>query len=138
MPQVAELERLCFAEPWSAESLRLLLSDGAFGVVLTLKGRVAAYGGMTVVLDEGAVTNIAVSPELRRRGFGRAVTEELLREAEKRGIRSVFLEVRESNAPARRLYEALEFSECGVRRNFYRRPTEHAVQMLWTARETKE
>lgn len=130
LASVAELERLCFSEPWSENALRLLMQDGAIGVVLLERGMVVAYGGMTTVLDEGAVTNIAVHPNARRRGYGRAVTAELLRLASERGIKSVFLEVRESNAAARALYGALGFSECGVRKNFYRHPTESAIQMV--------
>ena len=128
---VAELERLCFFEPWSENALRLLLQDGAIGVVLLENGDVVAYGGMTTVLDEGAVTNIAVHPNVRRRGYGRAVTAELIRLAAERGIKNLFLEVRESNAAARALYRSLGFSECGVRKNFYRHPTESAVQMVF-------
>jgi len=131
LPEVAELETLCFAEPWSENALRLLLGDGAIGVVLLECGRVVAYGGMTTVLDEGAVTNIAVHPDARRRGFGRAVTAELLRIASEQRIQTVFLEVRESNAAARALYVSLGFSECGVRKNFYRHPTESAIQMVF-------
>ena len=127
---LAELERLCFSEPWSEHALRLLLGDGAIGVVLTEQGRVVAYGGMTTVLDEGSVTNIAVHPEARRRGYGRAVTQELIRRASACGIRTVFLEVRESNTAARALYASLGFAECGVRRGFYRHPTESAIQMV--------
>ena len=130
LASVAELERLCFSEPWSENALRLLMQDGAIGVVLLERGMVVAYGGMTTVLDEGAVTNIAVHPNARRRGYGRAVTAELLRLASERGIKSVFLEVRESNAAARALYGVLGFSECGVRKNFYRHPTESAIQMV--------
>ena len=127
---MAELERLCFSEPWSENSLRILTETGALGRVAMLGDRVAAYGGMTTVLDEGAVTNIAVHPELRRRGLGRGVTEALLSSAETAGIRRVFLEVRESNEAAIRLYESLGFRSCGIRKNFYRHPTESAIQMV--------
>ena len=86
---VAELEGLCFSEPWSEGSLGLLTRDGNFGVAICEDGRVVAYGGMTCCLDEGAVTNIAVHPDLRRQGLGRAVVLGMLDEARKRGIRSV-------------------------------------------------
>ena len=131
LPEVAQLERLCFVEPWSEQSLSLLCGADGFGVVVTCGGRAVAYGGMTTVLDEGSVTNVATHPDFRRRGFGRMAVEALLCEAKRRGLRSVFLEVRESNTPARSLYEALGFRPCGVRKNFYRHPTEHAVLMAW-------
>ena len=83
------------------------------------------------VLDEGQITNIAVSPEHRRRGFGEAVTRALLDYAAERGIVSVSLEVRESNAAAIALYEKLGFERRGVRKGFYRAPTEAAIVMVW-------
>ena len=129
---VAALEAACFAEPWSAQSLRLLCAEGGFGVVVTEGEHLLAYGGMTVVLDEGSITNIATHPEHRRQGYGRRVVGALLDEAKRRGVCSVVLEVRESNDPARRLYESLGFCACGVRKNFYRYPSENAVLMSWT------
>lgn len=138
LADVAELERLCFSEPWSENSLRMLTETGAVGFVARSDGRVVAYAGMTTVLDEGAVTNIATHPSMRRRGLGRAVTNALLTYASAHGIRSVFLEVRESNEAAIRLYESLGFSPCGIRKNFYRQPTESAIQMVWTDGTTEE
>lgn len=94
-------------------------------------GVVAAYGGMTCVLDEGAITNIAVLPDFRRRGLGRAIVSALKSEAQKRGICIVFLEVRESNGGAIALYLSEGFSECGKRKGFYRHPQEDAIQMVY-------
>ena len=128
---VFELETACFSEPWSKKSLELLCSDGGFGVVALENGAVAAYGGMTCVLDEGAITNIAVLPSFRRRGLGRAIVDALKSEAQKRGITVVFLEVRESNEGAIALYLSEGFSECGKRKGFYRHPTEDAIQMVY-------
>ncbi len=131
LPRVAQLEKACFAEPWSETSLALLIAEGGFGVVVVSDGNVLAYGGMTYVLDEGSVTNIAVSPFHRGQGLGRRVVRALLEESLSRGLASVFLEVRESNEIARHLYESEGFSECGVRKNFYRHPVESAIQMVW-------
>ena len=128
---VFAIETACFSEPWSRKSLELLCSEGGFGVVAIEDGTVAAYGGMTCVLDEGAITNIAVLPDFRRRGLGRAIVSALKSEAYKRGIRIVFLEVRESNGGARALYLFEGFSECGKRKGFYRHPQEDAIQMVY-------
>ena len=73
IPDVAEIERLCFSEPWSEKSLVILTDENNFGVVATLDGQTVAYGGMTCVLDEGAVTNIATHPDHRRQGLGRRI-----------------------------------------------------------------
>ena len=133
---IAELEKECFREPWSEDSLKMLLAENAFGFAVLLDGRAVAYGGMMTVLDEGQITNIAVSSEYRRRGLGRAVTEALLEYAVNKGIVSVSLEVRASNVPAIALYESLGFALCGVRKDFYRMPTENALVMVWNKENT--
>ena len=126
----AELERLCFSEPWSEQALALLLGENAYGVACLQNGRVIGYGGMLTVLDEGQVTNIAVHPEAQRQGVGHALVEAMLREARNRGLAEISLEVRASNAAAIGLYERFGFAVAGRRRHFYRDPAEDALVML--------
>ena len=129
LPGVAELERLCFSEPWSQNSLELLLRDGAIGFVALEGESVVAYGGMTHVLDEGQITNIATHPSTRRRGFGEQIVRALCDFARERGLGEIFLEVRASNSGAIALYTKLGFERVGERRGFYRAPLEDAVIM---------
>ena len=126
---VAALETECFAEPWSESALELLLSESGLAVAVTADGSVVAYGGMVCVLDEGQITNVAVSGAHRRCGLGNAVMEALEKSAAERGIAFLSLEVRESNTAARSLYSSRGWREEGLRKNFYRRPTENAVVM---------
>lgn len=128
---VASLEQLCFAEPWSEDALSLLCREGGVGVVIPdgESETAKAYGGMTVVLDESSITNIAVRPDVRRQGLGRAVVEALLDRARSLGVTDVYLEVRLSNEPAIALYRALGFDVVGTRKNFYKQPTEDAYTM---------
>lgn len=128
---VAEIEAACFSEPWSANALQLLLGDAATGFVACHRGRPIAYGGMLWAPDEGQITNIAVHPDYRRRGCARAILLALIRAADQRGAQEISLEVRASNEAAIALYRAEGFLEAGRRRNFYRRPTEDALVMLW-------
>lgn len=130
LPLVAELERACFFSPWSEQALRLLVEDGALGVVCLVDGRAVAYAGMTVALDEGALTNVATLPELRRRGYAGAVLERLLAEAENKGVTRFSLEVRESNLGAIHLYEKFGFYVAGKRPHFYTHPSETALVMI--------
>lgn len=127
LPMVAELEALCFDRPWSEQALGHLLQDGNFGVVALKDGRVSAYAGLVVALDEGEITNVATHPDFRRQGCARAVLLSLLDEAKTRGLCRVSLEVRESNAGARALYESLGFALCGRRKNFYSQPREDGL-----------
>ena len=126
----AELERLCFSSPWSRESLKLLTNDGiGVGFVCELDGKVAAYGGMLIAVDEGQITNIAVHPDYRRRGLASSILNSLLRYAKSCHADSVTLEVRASNSAAIALYKKAGFAEVGRRRAFYTKPVEDAVIM---------
>ena len=133
----AELEKLCFSSPWSASSLELLTNDGiGVGYLLTIPAApgsepsVAAYGGMLITVDEGQITNIAVHPDHRRKGYGAAITRALLRHAKDAKLESVSLEVRVSNTAAIELYKKAGFAEAGRRKGFYAKPTEDALVMV--------
>ena len=131
LKDVAEIEKLCFGEPWSENSLELLLRDGNFGVAAIEEGRVVGYVGVISAPPEGEITNVATHPDFRRRGVGEGILEALKREAEDRGIESLYLEVRRSNSPARGLYEKMGFAVIGERKGFYKNPKEDAVLMAW-------
>jgi ribosomal-protein-alanine N-acetyltransferase len=89
--------------------------------------RIAGYVVALEAADEGEILNLAVAPDGRRHGLGRALVEQVLEALTARGIRQVYLEVRESNAPARALYAAHGFREVGRRKQYYRRPVEDAI-----------
>ena len=128
--EVAELEKLCFSAPWSAQSLELLTREGiGTGVVYIEEGKVVAYGGMLCVVDQGQITNIAVHPDYRRRGIGRAIVGALLKYAVDEKFEEVTLEVRKSNEPAQALYRSLGFRAIATRPGFYSKPTEDGVIM---------
>ena len=137
LEQVAELERLCFADPWSEKALELLLGDGAYGAVCLQEGRIMAYGGVLWAPFEGQITNIATHPTARRCGMGAAVLEHLIAVAIKRGCEQLSLEARVSNLPAISLYERYGFEKMGLRRGFYKHPTEDAYVMCLSLDKTK-
>lgn len=134
---VAELEALCFADPWSEKALELLLTDGAYGAVCLQDGRVMAYGGVLWAPDEGQITNIATHPDARRCGMGAAILEHLIAEATLRGCEQLSLEARVSNTPAIALYERYGFLKMGLRRGFYKHPVEDAHVMCLSLDNTK-
>ena len=84
---------------------------------------------MCTVLGEGNITNIAVSPSYRRSGVAEALLKELERRARLKDVTIFFLEVRQSNEAAKRLYEKLGYSPIGVRKRFYEKPVEDAIVM---------
>lgn len=125
---LAEIEKACFHAPWSENMLREELGKGIF-LVAERDGQAVGYAGCQTVLDEGYITNVAVSPGARRQGVGRALIAALAAQARAQGLAFVTLEVRASNAPAIALYEGAGFVRAGVRKNFYTAPAEDAVLM---------
>ena len=125
--QVAELEKLCFADPWSEKSIASELGIIWSYWVVALDGeRVVGYIGSQSSADETDVMNVAVHPDYRRRGIAESLIEVLIRELKNRGSHALMLEVRDSNEPAIALYEKLGFQQVGLRKNYYHNPKEHA------------
>jgi ribosomal-protein-alanine N-acetyltransferase len=125
------IEKLSFRTPWSKEALRAELSNNcAVYRVLLQGGRLAAYGGMWVIIDEAHITNIAVHPDYRGRGFGDAVLEDMIKCADKQNITAMTLEVRTSNMPAFNLYTKHGFAEAGRRKGYYSDTGEDAI-IMW-------
>ena len=119
--EVADLEKRSFGKyAWSLDLLRGELADEKkHYAVIRVDGKVVAYGGFLQVFDEGDVMNIAVDEAYRRQGYGEAILDRFFSEASKLGINSFTLEVRESNVPAKGLYEKKGFRCAGVRKNYY-------------------
>ena len=127
---VCAIENECFAHPWSRGSLENALSDpNAVFCVAIENGGVIGYIGMIFVLDEGYICNVAVSQSFRKRGVGSALIQTLVTHCKKNDFAFLTLEVRESNAAARSLYEDFGFVKVGERKNYYTDPTENAVLM---------
>ena len=125
--QVAELEKLCFADPWSEKSIASELGNIWSYWVVALDGeRVVGYIGSQSSADESDVMNVAVHPDYRRRGIAESLIDILIRELKNRGSHALMLEVRDSNEPAIALYEKLGFQQVGLRKNYYHNPKEHA------------
>ncbi|MDD6175502.1 MAG: ribosomal protein S18-alanine N-acetyltransferase [Firmicutes bacterium] len=130
---VSRLERECFSEPWSRAQLEAALTDDRMRLFVAVRnGQVAGYAGMSFVLDEGSVTDIAVFPQFRNGGVGRALVQRLKQCSSALGLSFLTLEVRASNGAAMALYQSEGFVPVGRRRGFYRNPAEDAVLMTWT------
>ena len=131
VPQVAEIERLCFSDPWSERMLREHLDNQCAAALVALgeDGTVLGYAGLLVVLDEGYITNVAVRPAFRRQGIAADLLTVFDRFARGNHLAFLTLEVRASNEPALALYEKLGYRRMGLRKNYYEHPKEDAVIM---------
>jgi len=126
--QVAALEKMCFSDPWSENSVASELTNPlSLWLVADDNGTVIGYIGSQTVLGETDMMNVAVHPDFRKQGVATALIVGLVEELRKRGSHSLTLEVRASNAPAISVYTALEFREAGRRKNYYRNPREDAL-----------
>lgn len=130
LPGVLRVEEASFSIPWSLDSFAFEL-DNPLGVYLVAEegGEVLGYGGFRFLFDQGDITNIAVLPGHRGKGIGAGILLSLLKLALLKGVKEVFLEVRESNAAARSLYASFGFREAGRRSAYYAKPTEDALVM---------
>ena len=124
---VGAIERGVFSDPWSANDFTECMTAGVPFLVAERRGVVAGYVVAHCAADEGEILNLGVAAAHRRQGIARALVERVLEALAGRGVRTVYLEVRTSNASARRLYESLGFSEVARRARYYRRPVEDAV-----------
>ena len=126
--QVAALEKMCFADPWSENSVAAELEhDYSVWIVALEDETVVGYVGAQVSFEEADMMNVAVHPDHRRKGIAEAVIQELIARLKQRQCEGLSLEVRASNTPAITLYEKMEFIQVGLRKNYYRNPKEDAL-----------
>ena len=126
--QIAELEKICFSDPWSEKSIASELDSRLSLWLVAMDGEtVVGYVGSQSVLGETDMMNIAVSPNYRRQRIAEKLGVELIEKLREKGNHSLMLEVRSSNDPAQKLYEKLGFEQVGRRKNYYRNPKEDAL-----------
>lgn len=114
-----QIETRAHAFPWSEKTFASNQGERYLNLQLAVDGEIAAFAITQIVLDEATLFNIAVDPAHQRRGLGRELLEAVIDAVEKRGVATLWLEVRASNAAAIALYESLGFNEATVRRNYY-------------------
>ena len=128
---VYEIEVLSFRTPWSKHSLAGELKNSvAHYCVLETEDGVVGYCGMWVLFEEAHITNIAIMPGQRGRGFGKLLLLSAMRVAESFGAEMMTLEVRETNAVAQRMYAETGFVQQGYRKRYYSDTGEGAL-LLW-------
>ncbi|MBP5736351.1 MAG: ribosomal protein S18-alanine N-acetyltransferase [Acidaminococcaceae bacterium] len=135
LPAVMELDREAFFDPWRRETwLREIRNPIAVWIVETADSNIVGFAGLWNVAGEAQVMRVAVRKALRNRGLGLLLTQELINMAWESGAEAVTLEVRESNAAARRVYERCGFVSSGVRPDYYEDTHEGAV-IMWLYRK---
>ena len=130
LEQVCKIEKECFSHPWSLQSLESELNnDTSYFLVATENDEVIGYIGMSVVIDEGYIFNVAVNVNHRKKGVATALVNELVTYGKKNNFYFITLEVRESNEKAKSLYSKFGFVKVGERKDYYSDPKENAILM---------
>lgn len=128
----AALESRVFPDPWPASFFAGELDQPmVVARVLEREGAIAGYLIGWLGAGAGHIGNLAVAPEHRRRGYARRLLDEFLERARERGVKSLTLEVRVTNAAAQALYGAYGFRLAGLRPRYYRDNGEDALVMEW-------
>ena len=133
---VAELEKICFHDPWSVNSIASEVTNPlSCWIVAMDDDRLVGYVGSQLVLGWADMMNLAVHPDCRRCGIGERLVSELINRLKSSDVTCLTLEVRVSNTAARQLYEKMGFSQVGRRPGYYRNPREDALILRkeWTA-----
>lgn len=126
--QIADIEKLCFSAPWSANSIARELTNPLSDWLVAMDGqRVIGYIGAQSVLGEADMMNVAVLPEYRRKGIAWQLIGQLIECLHQKKIRCITLEVRASNDPAITMYHKLGFEQVGRRPGYYFAPKEDAL-----------
>lgn len=128
--EVAALERRCFSDPWPATAFASLPDNPAVFFAVARQGPCGPLVGYAIawrVLDEAELANLAVESTSRQAGVGTQLLDAVLSDAGQPSVKRVYLEVRESNVAARRLYASRGFAEVGRRKKYYRGPDEDAL-----------
>ena len=128
--KILRIEKECFSDPWSINIFRGAMSEPHTALfVLTDEEEIVGYSVSDVVLDEGALDNLAVTAQRRGQGAGRMLLQNVLEDARNKGVKRFFLEVRKSNEQAIKLYEKAGFTRLSVRKAYYQDPVEDAIVM---------
>jgi ribosomal-protein-alanine N-acetyltransferase len=133
LPMVMEIETMSYPNPWQISSFKGEIDNrpisNPYVVIYRPLEKIIGYVIYWHVRNEVQISNIAVSPEYRQLGVGEGVLRKVLVEMRHKNAEFVFLEVRPSNLIARNLYEKLGFAILGLRKGYYRNPSEDAIVM---------
>ena len=131
--QVAAIDKASIQNAWTENDFKDAVNQQQQYYWVALKEhKIVGFVGMLVAADEADITHIAVQKEYRRQHIAFALLQELICQASELGVGTIYLEVRRNNSSAQRFYQAMNFEEVGVRKNYYTNPKEDAIIMKKT------
>ncbi|MDR2090564.1 MAG: ribosomal protein S18-alanine N-acetyltransferase [Clostridiales bacterium] len=118
--KIGGIEKENFHDAWSGEMIRGTLENpSGEAFVFEEDGRVVSYVCLLAACGEAEILRIGTEGKNKRKGYAGALVEYTLKSLKKRGIDSLFLEVRSDNLPAKKLYEKYGFQKIAVRKKYY-------------------
>ena len=130
--EIASMESDIFSDPWSEEAINSVIStEGSMCYSALSDGKLIAYIIGRHICPEGEIYRIATAKEHRKRGVAYRLLDYAVKSERGLGLESLFLEVREHNAPAIALYSSYGFNKIGIRKNYYKNPDDNAIIMLF-------
>ncbi|USK92512.1 ribosomal protein S18-alanine N-acetyltransferase [Rossellomorea marisflavi] len=128
---VMEIEEQSFTVPWSREAFISEMEENHLSMYIVIEdeGQIAGYCGVWIVVDEAHITNVAILPSHRGKGYGELLMRKIMEMAIESGARVMTLEARVSNVPAQSLYRKLGFQDGGIRKRYYSDNQEDALVM---------
>ena len=136
LPWVLSIEERAYSFPWTLRGFENSLDQGLNYILCSEQGKPLGYVCLLIVLDEAHVLNFCVSPDFQKKGVGQAALSKLKEKLKESGFSIMFLEVRESNQAAQKLYTQGAFSKDGVRKEYYR--SLEWDEVLFCQREVRE
>lgn len=128
---VLEIEKKSFSTPWSKEAFEMEMNNKlANYVVIEVDDNIIGYGGIWLIIDEGHITNVAIDPHYRGKGYSNHLVKGIIDLCLDNNIDRMTLEVRKSNVVAQNLYKKFGFEECGIRPGYYADTKEDAI-IMW-------
>jgi len=119
LPAVMEIENSVYEFPWSEGIFNDCLANGYLATLYIHQEQIQAYSVAQYVVDECHLLNLCVRQDAQNNGLGAKMVQQLMNQARKNDMGSIFLEVRASNTAAIHLYDKLGFNEIGLRRDYY-------------------
>ena len=113
------IEQRAHLVPWSLGTLKNNQGERYLNLKIEQNQQIIGFAICQWVLDEATLFNIAIDPQAQGQGFGRLLLQALIAQLRAQGIATLWLEVRESNQKAQRLYDQLGFNQVDVRKNYY-------------------
>jgi ribosomal-protein-alanine N-acetyltransferase len=137
LTEVVEIEETTGLNRWGYDAYRRELLNNPMAVMYVARPldpgtnrRLLGFVAASIIFDELHINNIATHPDFQRIGIGRRLLSTALDEGALRGGKVCVLEVRASNVVAQALYMSLGFRTARRRRDYYRSPTEDALEMV--------